>query len=50
MGHLVLGLLLVGSLVQAGWISVQPAGYSRAIACLHPTSKQQQPNNGQPMW
>jgi len=28
MGHPVLGFLLVGSWVQAGWISVRAAGYS----------------------
>jgi len=36
----VFGLLLVGSQVQAGWISVGAAGYS-----LHLTSNQQQPKN-----
>jgi len=58
MDRLVLGLLLVGSMVQAGWISVRAAGYSRAITCspdtypagLHLTSNKRQPKNGQPMW
>ena len=39
-GRSILGLLLVGSWVQAGWISVQAAGYS-----LHQTSNQQQHKN-----
>ena len=36
MGRLVLGLLLVGSSVQAGWISVRAAGYSMTCYSLQP--------------
>jgi len=42
-GRLVLGLLLVGSYVQAGWMSFRTEGCN--TSCLHLTSIQQQLEN-----
>jgi len=52
-GRLVLELLLVGSLVQVGWMSVRTEAVSRVTAfgpdtypfCLHLTSNQRQLEN-----
>jgi len=40
-GRPVLGLLLIGGLVQAGWISFRDAGYSLPAPNLQPTTTQE---------